>query len=66
MQQKQTWFLKMVRPVVIVKTNKEDDALVEQFLEMIVAERAVAADTVAATSAIYMGFQDIAMILVSI
>lgn len=46
----------MVRPVVIVKTNKEDDALVEQFLEMIVAERAVAADTVAAYKRDLHGF----------
>lgn len=38
----------MVRPSLIVKTNKEDRLLVEQFLEMMVSERAVAADTVAA------------------
>ena len=32
----------MVRPSAIVKTNKEDALLAEQFLEMMASERAVA------------------------
>ncbi len=40
----------------IVKTNKEDNLLVEQFLEMMVSERASAADTVAAYRRDLLGF----------
>ncbi len=46
----------MVRPVAIVKTNKEDEKLVEQFLEMMVAERVVSPDTVAAYKRDLNGF----------
>lgn len=46
----------MVRPLVIVKTNKEDERLVEQFIEMMVAERVVSPDTVAAYKRDLNGF----------
>lgn len=46
----------MARPANIVKTNKEDIALLEQFLEMLVSERGVASDTVAAYRRDLLGF----------
>lgn len=38
----------MARPLSVIKTNKEDSLLVEQFLEMMIAERSVATDTISA------------------
>ncbi len=38
----------MVRPASVIKTNKEDSMIVEQFLEMMVSERVIASDTIAA------------------
>ncbi len=46
----------MARPSLAVKTNKQDNLLVEQFLEMMSSERAVAADTIAAYKRDLLGF----------
>jgi integrase/recombinase XerD len=46
----------MVRPTSIIKTNKEDSLLVEQFLEMMVSERVISADTIAAYRRDLLGF----------
>lgn len=46
----------MVRPASVIKTNKEDDLLVEQFLEMMVSERVIAADTIVAYKRDLLGF----------
>ena len=46
----------MVRPVSVIKTNKEDSLLAEQFLEMMVSERAVSANTVSAYRRDLLGF----------
>ncbi len=46
----------MARPISQIKTNKEDILLVEQFLEMMVSERAIAADTIAAYKRDLLGF----------
>ena len=46
----------MARPTSVIRTNKEDDLFVEQFLEMMVAERAIASDTIAAYKRDLLGF----------
>lgn len=46
----------MARPTSVIKTNKDDLLLVEQFLEMMVSERAIAADTIAAYKRDLLGF----------
>lgn len=46
----------MARPSLAVKTNKQDNLLVEQFLEMMSSERAVAADTIVAYKRDLLGF----------
>ncbi len=46
----------MARPSAIIKTNKEDNLLVEQFIEMMASERGVAQDTVMAYNRDLQGF----------
>lgn len=46
----------MVRPSAVIKTNKEDALLVEQFIEMMTSERSVAKDTIAAYHRDLQGF----------
>ena len=46
----------MVRPASVIKTNKEDSLLVEQFLEMMASERVVSGSTLSAYKRDLLGF----------